>query len=78
MDLKDKFPDVVEAMKKLLEEAREDMGDDQRGIKGKNTRPVGKVDDPKPLTQYNPDHPYIVAEYDVTCLLPTLKEHTGD
>jgi hypothetical protein len=27
-------------------------------------RPCGRVEHPVPLTQYDPDHPYIVAMYD--------------
>ena len=34
------------------------------GIEGRGVRPIGRVDDPKPLTVYDPDHPYMVAEYD--------------
>ena len=28
-------------------------------------RPRGQVDNPQPLTEYNPDHPYMVAMYDI-------------
>ena len=32
---------------------------------GDDVRPIGRVDDPAPLTTYDPDHPYFVAEYDL-------------
>ena len=41
------------------------IGDLAAGMKGKNCRPIGRVMDPKPLTEYDPRHPYIIAMYDV-------------
>ena len=41
------------------------IGDDVTGTQGANRRPVGRVEDAKPLTTYDPDHPYIVAMYDM-------------
>jgi arylsulfatase len=38
-------PDVVERMKKLADQAREEMGDRRTGTAGKNTRPIGKSDE---------------------------------
>jgi arylsulfatase A-like enzyme len=61
----DDNPDVVEDLAHRIESCREDLGDGRLGIEGKNRRPKGKVDKAKPLTQYHPDHPYIVAMYDV-------------
>ena len=77
-DLMQKYPSIIKEMKKLLDEARTDMGDDLRGIKGKDTRPAGKVEDPVPLTEYDPANPYVVSEYDMTCVLGRLKELSGD
>lgn len=45
-------------------DCRGDLGDQATGAKGKNRRPVGWVDDPKPLTVYDPTHPYMKAMYD--------------
>ena len=45
--------------------ARADLGDAATGMEGANCRPIGKVDNPSPLTEYREDHPYIVAMYDV-------------
>ncbi|BAN00912.1 sulfatase family protein [Ilumatobacter coccineus] len=59
-------PDVVERLDRLAEVARSTLGDERLGRSGSEVRPVGEVDDPAPLTRYDPDHPYIVAEYDIT------------
>ena len=41
-----------------------ELGDEATGIAGKNVRPAGRVDNPDTLTHYDPEHPYIYAEYD--------------
>ena len=64
-DLSDELPDVVEEMKAALDRGREELGDEATGAEGRNIRPIGRVDDPKPLTEYDPDHPYIIAIYDL-------------
>jgi arylsulfatase A-like enzyme len=58
-------PDVVAQLEALLQEARSDMGDTATESIGANVRPAGKVENAKPLTEWNEDHPYIVAEYDL-------------
>jgi arylsulfatase A-like enzyme len=58
-------PEIVAELQALLEECRKDMGDARKGIKGENVRPRHFVDNPKPLTEYNENHPYIYAEYDL-------------
>lgn len=66
-------PDVVKELTRLLDECREDLGDsgvglrgtgEYIGVTGKNVRPIGRVENPVPLTEYDPDHPYIIAMYD--------------
>jgi hypothetical protein len=47
-----------------MEEAGEDIGNDLADQPGKNRRPKGRVENPKPLTEYDPEHPYIIAMYD--------------
>ena len=61
----DQNPDVVAELEKLSEEFRNDMGDTRCDRTGSDVRPIGEVADPKPLTLYDPDHPYIMAEYDL-------------
>ena len=61
----DKHPEIVKDLKLKMDKIREDIGDDALEIKGKNNRPNGRVQNPKPLTEYNPEHPYIEAMYDL-------------
>jgi arylsulfatase A-like enzyme len=64
-DVQADHPDVVAALLAHAERARSDLGDALTGRVGTDLRPVGCVDDPVPLTAYDPDHPYVVAEYDL-------------
>jgi arylsulfatase A-like enzyme len=41
-DIQSQHPDIVDALKKLAEEARADLGDDLQQRKGTNTRPAGQ------------------------------------
>lgn len=63
-DLYEKHPEIVSRLDNLLDICREDLGDSATGVKGKHTRPIGRVSNPKPLTQYDENHPYIIAMYD--------------
>ena len=63
-NLYEQCPDVVKQLGIYLKECREDLGDEAAGINGENTRPIGEVQNAQPLTEYNPDHPYIIAMYD--------------
>lgn len=58
-------PAVVKELTQLIEACREDMGDGALNIKGKNNRKKGYVENPVRLTEYDPNHPYIIAEYDL-------------
>ena len=61
----DQHPDVVEELTKMAEAARRDIGDEGTGVTGENCRPSGRVAEGRPLTEYDPKHPYIVAMYDI-------------
>lgn len=61
----DDHPDVVSELELRLAACRQDLGDDLNGTVGQNVRSVGKVDTPDTLTHYDPEHPYIVAMYDL-------------
>ena len=65
-DLAADNPDVVAELTAFADATREDIGDERLDIDGCNRRPIGRVDNPAPLTQYDPEHPYIIAEYDLT------------
>lgn len=60
----EEHPDVVTRLEMLLEDCRKELGDAASGVAGSGVRPVGRVDHPKPLTEYQEDHPYIIAMYD--------------
>ena len=57
-------PDIVDRLMEKIEACRQDMGDSVTGITGKNVRPIGRIQNPRPLTQYDETHPYIIALYD--------------
>ena len=58
-------PEIVTMLMKKIEACRIDLGDTHLGIEGKNCRPIGEVENPKTLTTYDSNHPYIIAEYDL-------------
>ena len=64
-NLYDPYPAIVAELEAHLAACRQDMGDDVTGITGQNVRPVGCVDSPRTLTAYDPEHPYIIAMYDL-------------
>jgi len=59
-------PDVVAALDARAEAARTSLGDARLSRAGANIRPAGRVAHPQPLTSYDPEHPYYLAEYDLT------------
>jgi hypothetical protein len=58
-------PEAVRRLEKIADGYRQDIGDALTGAPGLNCRPPGKASNPKPLTYYDPDYPYIIAEYDL-------------
>ena len=58
-------PAVVARLEKLADEARHDLGDRFHGIEGTGRRPQGEVRPNKPLTRFDPGHPYFAVEYDL-------------
>lgn len=57
-------PDVVSELSAVADEARRELGDALTESAGSGRREVGRVANPKPLTTYEENHPYIVAAYD--------------
>ena len=58
-------PTVVAELTARIAAGRQALGDERLGIAGTEIRPIGKVDNPVPLTDFDPDHPYFMAEYDL-------------
>lgn len=57
-------PDVVAALEGKAEKCRADIGDALTDAEGENCRPCGMVENPQPMTEFDPDNPYMVAMYD--------------
>ena len=66
-------PAVAKRLEELLEAGRQDLGDDAAGCVGQGVRPKGKADNPEPMTEYDENHPYMIAMYD----LPNSKVMAG-
>ncbi len=60
------YPEVVAALNAQAEWARTSLGDARLGRVGNDLRAVGRVENAAPLTKFDPDHPYCVAEYDLS------------
>ena len=65
-DLADSHPDVVADLTSHAERARASLGDARLDRVGDDVRPIGRVADAKRLTEYDPGHPYYMAEYDLS------------
>lgn len=63
-NLADRHPDVVAELRADFERIRRSSGDAYTGQPGQQMRAAGTVADPRPLTTYRPDHPYLVSMYD--------------
>lgn len=65
-DVSRQHADVVAALGAHAERARQSLGDARLGRVGADVRPIGRVGNPRPLTTFDPDHPYYLAEYDLS------------
>ncbi len=63
-DIYENHPEIVLELESIAQNYREKLGDKHKNIKGKEVRPCHISDNPKTLTEYDEDHPYIVALYD--------------
>jgi arylsulfatase A-like enzyme len=61
----DQYPEVVASLTKAANHYRQTLGDDRTGSVGTQVRPIGRVDNPRPLTEYDSRNPYVIAEYDL-------------
>lgn len=60
----DDYPEIVERLMAKVEACRIDLGDAFTGTEPQNVRNIGKVENAKPLTEYDENHPYIISLYD--------------
>jgi len=60
----EEHPEITNKLFEMIKEFQNDLGDEYEKITGENIRPIGKVQNPKPLTSYDENHPYIIAMYD--------------
>lgn len=65
-DLAAANPEVIASIEVHAERVRTSLGDALQGRPGNDVRPIGRVEHPVTLTTYDPDHPYYLAEYDLT------------
>jgi arylsulfatase A-like enzyme len=62
----DQHPDIVRELQAKLDACRADLGDSVTGTPpGPDCRPAGVAASPKPLVEYEEDHPYMMAMYDL-------------
>ena len=59
-------PEVVARLQGLLSSMRDELGDAVANAPGRACRPVGLASNPDTLTHYDPEHPYVIAEYDLS------------
>lgn len=65
-DVSAQHADVVEGLLLIVARAKAELGCAASGVAGSAVRPCGRVETPEALTTYDPDHPYIIALYDLT------------
>ena len=58
-------PEIVAQLLRDVQSYREMFGDKNTGDKGGARRPIGRVENPKPLTSYDPNDVYFQAMYDL-------------
>jgi len=65
VDLAADEPEEVARLSSFADIIRADLGDERLGIAGAGVRPIGRVENARPLTVFDPHHPYTVADYDL-------------
>ncbi len=64
-DVLAQHPDRALELRDRAHRARAELGDARIGVSGTASRPAMRVDQPRLLTTYDPNHPYFMAEYDL-------------
>ncbi len=71
INLADKHPEVVAQLDAAAECYRRALGDRRLNREGNEVRPAGICRNPRPLTKYDENHPYMIAYYDLADM-PTM------
>jgi arylsulfatase A len=66
VNLWETHPEVVSMLQGFADEVRAELGDARLGVEGSAVRSLGRVEHPTMLTEYDPKHPYYLAEYDLS------------
>lgn len=67
----DRHPKLVAEIEAVAEEFRRVFGDQRLNCVGTDIREVGLCNNPKPLTEFDENHPYMIAYYDLADM-PTM------
>ncbi|MFR3823625.1 MULTISPECIES: sulfatase family protein [Hungatella] len=59
-----RYPEVAKRLYEEVKLCRARLGDTVTGVSGSEIRPIGTVETPQPLTEYDENHPYMVMMYD--------------
>ncbi len=63
-NIKESNPEILADLMSSMERYRKAFGDMCDGSLGDEIRPCAEIDNPKPLTEYDENHPYVVLMYD--------------
>jgi len=61
----DAHPKIIADINAKADQWRKALGDTSLDIVGDERRPIGEVENPVPLTSFNENYPYYLAEYDL-------------
>ncbi|MFU8894039.1 MAG: sulfatase [Luteolibacter sp.] len=64
-DVAAEHPELVARLLVMMDEMRADLGDSLHGVEGVNRRKPAVAENPKPLTTFDPDYPYIEPAYEL-------------
>ncbi len=67
----DEKPEIVAELNVVADRYRKMLGDSFNDVEGEEIRPCGFCENPNPLTQYDGNHPYMIAYYDLADM-PTM------
>jgi len=63
-NLYESYPEIISELTEIYKRYKTKLGDSLSGTEGSESRKCGYVENPVTLTEYDPNHPYIIAMYD--------------